>query len=98
MYLGRLVELSSNTELFERPLHPYTRALLDAVPVPDPEGERQIVSLAGEVPSILTPPSGCAFHPRCRYAESQCENTLPEKRVLVSTTVACHRAAELKLY
>jgi oligopeptide/dipeptide ABC transporter ATP-binding protein len=97
MYLGRLVELSSNTELFDRPLHPYTRALLDAVPVPDPEGEPRTASLAGEVPSILTPPSGCAFHPRCQYAESQCENTLPEKRVLVGTTVACHRAGELNL-
>jgi len=97
MYLGRLVELGNNSELFEKPLHPYTKALLDAVPVPDPERERQTASLAGEVPSILTPPSGCAFHPRCQFAESRCKITLPEKRVLAGTTVACHRADELNL-
>ena len=97
MYLGRMMELSSNTELFERPQHPYTRALIDAVPVPDPDRQRPPLPLGGEVPSILSPPSGCAFHPRCAYAISRCENTLPEKRVLAGVTVACHRAEELDL-
>ena len=97
MYLGRLVELSDNAALFERPRHPYTRALIDAVPVADPDAERKTGSLTGEVPSILTPPSGCAFHPRCAYAISRCSETLPEKRVVAGTTVACHRADELNL-
>ena len=97
MYLGRLVELSGNTELFERPQHPYTKALIDAVPVPDPDRQRPTLALSGEVPSILSPPSGCAFHPRCAYAISRCENTLPEKRELAGVTVACHRAEELDL-
>lgn len=97
MYLGRLVELSDNAALFERPQHPYTKALIDAVPVADPDSARKTGSLTGEVPSILTPPSGCAFHPRCAYVISRCSETLPETRVVAGTTVACHRAAELSL-
>ena len=97
MYLGRLVELADNAELFDRPRHPYTKALIDAVPVPDPEAGHQTLSLAGEVPSILTPPPGCAFHPRCAHALEQCATELPEARVVARTTVACHRAGELEL-
>ncbi len=97
MYLGRLVELSDNAAIFERPKHPYTRALIDAVPVPDPDRQRQAHSLTGEVPSILSPPSGCAFHPRCEYAITRCAKTLPETREVAGTTVACHRADELNL-
>jgi oligopeptide/dipeptide ABC transporter ATP-binding protein len=97
MYLGRLAELASNAALFERPQHPYTRALIDAVPVPDPAKQRRTVALPGEVPSILTPPSGCAFHPRCAYAIDRCARELPRARVIGNVTVACHRAEELNL-
>ncbi len=97
MYLGRLAEMASNAALFERPQHPYTRALIDAVPVPDPAKQRRTAALPGEVPSILTPPSGCAFHPRCAYAIDRCAKELPRARVIGNATVACHRAEELNL-
>ncbi len=97
MYLGRLVELADCATLFTRPRHPYTRALIDAVPVPDPDvaGGKQIV--AGEVPSILAPPTGCAFHPRCAYAHGRCIVERPNERVVDGVTVACHRADEIDL-
>ena len=97
MYLGRLVELADCASLFTRPRHPYTRALIDAVPVPDPAvaGGKQII--AGEVPSIVTPPSGCAFHPRCAYAHERCIVERPDERVVDGVTVACHRADEIDL-
>ena len=97
MYLGRLVELADCATLFTRPRHPYTRALIDAVPVPDPDvaGGKQIV--AGEVPSILAPPTGCAFHPRCAYAHERCIVERPNERVVDGITVACHRADEIDL-
>ena len=97
MYLGRLVELADCARLFTRPRHPYTRALIDAVPVPDPDvaGGKQIV--AGEVPSILAPPTGCAFHPRCAYAHARCIVERPHERVVDGVTVACHRADEIDL-
>ena len=97
MYLGRLVELADNESLFGRPQHPYTRALIDAVPVPDPEVARVTALLAGEVPSILTPPTGCAFHPRCAYSVDRCVRELPQPREVGATIVACHRAEELDL-
>ena len=97
MYLGRLTELATNAELFERPQHPYTRALINAVPVPDPARQRRATALPGEVPSILTPPSGCAFHPRCAYAIDRCAKELPRVRVVGTAKVACHRAEELNL-
>ena len=97
MYLGQLVELAGNADLFERPQHPYTRALIDAVPVPDPARQQQRSPLPGEVPSILTPPSGCAFHPRCAYAIDRCAKELPRVRVVTTAKVACHRAEELNL-
>jgi len=97
LYLGRLAELADNESLFMRPQHPYTKALLDAVPVPDPNLPCKKHILIGEVPSILSPPSGCAFHPRCAYAVSRCERERPVARDANAGVVACHRAEELNL-
>jgi oligopeptide/dipeptide ABC transporter ATP-binding protein len=79
MYLGRIVEQADSAELFERPRHPYTVALLSAIPIPDPvtEKARQRVILRGEVPSPASPPSGCAFHTRCPRATDACTQRLP---------------------
>jgi oligopeptide transport system ATP-binding protein len=84
MYLGRVVELAECDELFDNPLHPYTKALLAAVPVPDPavEAERAFQPVAGEVPSPINPPPGCVFHPRCSIAVASCRVTRPELREL----------------
>lgn len=80
MYLGRCVEISPAEELYERPLHPYTRALLGAIPIPDPDLEEKRVhtGIIGEVPSLLNRPSGCVFHPRCQYATEKCRLNMPE--------------------
>jgi len=93
MYLGRLVELAEAQELFRRPMHPYSRMLLDAVPDLEMSG-RQRTPVAGEVPNPLAPPAGCAFHPRCPHANDRC---VRERPVLVqrgSGTAACHAVAE----
>ncbi len=84
MYLGKIVELATSDELFDNPLHPYTRALLDAVPVPDPtiEAGREHRLVKGEVPSPMNPPSGCVFHPRCSMAIDNCAGPVPELREL----------------
>jgi len=97
MYMGRLVELAGNASLFSSPRHPYTRALLDAVPVPDPVAVRKPPPLRGEVPSLLHPPAGCVFHPRCRYAEARCSAERPKVRDVEGTRVACHLAERLAL-
>jgi peptide/nickel transport system ATP-binding protein len=97
LYLGRLVELAGGTDIFSNPRHPYTRALLDAVPVPDPLAPGGRLSLGGEMPSIINPPPGCAFHPRCRYTKSRCRVEAPGARRVGDTQVACHRAEELAL-
>ena len=92
MYLGKMVELSECNELFDNPLHPYTKLLLEAVPIPDPEVERQRAHqiLKGEVPSPINPPSGCVFHPRCPIAVESCSKTVPELReVKPGHWVAC---------
>jgi len=92
MYLGRIVELADCDELFDNALHPYTRALLDAVPVPDPsvEAGRRFRPVKGEVPSPINPPSGCAFHPRCPIAVESCSRVRPELReVRAGHWVAC---------
>ncbi len=82
MYLGHLVELADRNEIYVNPLHPYTQALLSAVPIPDPvlDAQRERVLLTGEVPSPLNPPSGCVFHPRCPVAIDDCNSTVPELR------------------
>ncbi|HYB21959.1 MAG TPA: ABC transporter ATP-binding protein, partial [Thermodesulfobacteriota bacterium] len=82
MYLGKIVEITDRQELYDNPLHPYTRALLSAVPIPDPAVEinRAPIILKGEIPSPLNPPAGCAFHPRCFDARDECRREVPELR------------------
>jgi len=94
MYLGRIVELTGSEELYENPLHPYTQALLSAIPVPDPwiEEQRERIILKGEIPSPLNPPKGCTFHPRCRMAVPDCSQVVPElKDIGNGHRVACIR-------
>lgn len=94
MYMGRLVEVANNQSLFGSPRHPYTRALIDAVPVPDPRVAPKSAPLRGEVPSLLNPPEGCVFHPRCRLSEDACRQGRPELRRVGQSRVACRRADE----
>ncbi|TMA12609.1 MAG: ATP-binding cassette domain-containing protein [Deltaproteobacteria bacterium] len=94
MYLGRVAEIADRVELYESPLHPYTQALLSAVPVPDPavEAQRERVVLKGEVPSPMNPPSGCVFHPRCPIAVEECGQIVPQLReIRPDHWVACSR-------
>jgi oligopeptide/dipeptide ABC transporter ATP-binding protein len=98
MYLGKIVELASSDVLFANPKHPYTEALLSAVPVPDPDFKMERIILQGEVPSPLNPPPGCHFHPRCRYAQKICSKEAPVYRDLGEEHFAtCHFAESLSL-
>ncbi len=98
MYVGKIVEVAATQELFQHPLHPYTEALISAVPKPDPQARRQRILLAGDVANSANPPSGCYFHPRCRYAQEICTTEEPAMReVLPQHFVTCHFAEELTL-
>jgi len=91
MYLGKIVEIAGRTQLFSRPQHPYTQALLSAVPVPDPDAARQRIILTGDVPSPINPPPGCRFHTRCPFAFARCSKEEPEMReILPGQFAACH--------
>jgi len=98
MYVGKLVEMARTQELFESPLHPYTEALMSAVPKPDPRYKGQRILLEGDVADPANPPKGCYFHPRCRYATSICREQAPELRELhPGHFVSCHLADKLRL-
>ncbi len=90
MYLGRLVEFAESEELYENPLHPYTKALLSAVPVADPDIKKETTLIEGELPSPANPPSGCVFHTRCSQCMEICKTTKPVERKLNGHSVACH--------
>jgi peptide/nickel transport system ATP-binding protein len=97
LYLGKLAELAPKDELFEQPRHPYTRALLSAVPVPNPQIERQRKRqiLVGDVPSAINPPQGCRFHPRCPIATDLCSQAIPDwRQIRPKHWVACHHAEQ----
>lgn len=97
MYLGRIVEVGDAETLFESPCHPYTQALVSAVPIPDPEREkqRQRIILPGDPPSPLDPPSGCPFHPRCPHATDECRENVPPLRQFRGREVACDRVEQV---
>ena len=98
MYLGKMVELAPASEIYDHPMHPYSKALLSAVPVPDPKVARanQRIVLSGDIPSPLNAPSGCPFRTRCRYATEACAAEMPDFReVTTGHFVACHRTAEI---
>jgi peptide/nickel transport system ATP-binding protein len=98
MYVGKLVESAATTELYTRPRHPYTEALLSSVPKPDPRLKTEPVVLSGEVADPSNPPSGCYFHPRCKYAIDRCKTEEPKLREIAPDhLVSCHRADELQL-
>lgn len=98
MYLGRIVELADVDSLFETPQHPYTEALLSAVPRTDPDHKSRRIILTGDVPSPANPPTGCHFHPRCRYAQPRCTEEEPKLREITNGHfAACHFSEELQL-
>ena len=91
MYLGKVMELAGVGDIYERPRHPYTEALLSAVPMPDPKSLKKRITLAGDVPSPIDPPSGCVFHPRCRYRQEKCETVVPEyEEIEPDHWLSCH--------
>ncbi len=98
MYLGRVVELAKSEDIFARTLHPYTEALLSAIPVADLEKKTERIVLQGDVPSPINPPAACPFHPRCRYATDICKTEVPALRSVGSDDhlVACHRVEEIR--
>ena len=100
MYLGKIVESTATAKIFSRPVHPYTEALLNAIPQRGGHGHRQRIVLSGDIPSPVDPPPGCVFHTRCKYVRERCSTEIPPLRPLASdgeTQVACHFAEELEL-
>ena len=97
MYLGNIVELASSKAMFDHPMHPYTEALLSAIPTTDPNHKKEIVPLEGDIPSPVHPPEGCKFHTRCKYCQEICKHVTPELRELEPEHyVACHFPLEKK--
>ncbi|MGC4007954.1 MAG: peptide ABC transporter ATP-binding protein [Pseudomonas sp.] len=94
MYLGRPAEMGPAGKLYERPLHPYTQALLSATPAIHPDPDKPKIKIQGELPNPLNPPTGCAFHKRCPYATERCKAEVPELRLLDERQVACHHAEQ----
>lgn len=94
MYLGRPAEMGPADKLYERPLHPYTQALLSATPAIHPDPDKPKIKIQGELPNPLNPPTGCAFHKRCPYATERCKAEVPELRLLDERQVACHHAEQ----
>lgn len=90
MYLGKIVEMAETAILFEKPKHPYTLALLEAIPVPDPSVINKNAVLEGDVPDPINPPKGCGFHPRCRYCFEPCRTVEPKTHIIEGQEVACH--------
>jgi len=98
MYVGKMVELAPTDELYSEPMHPYTEALLSAVPKPDPTIRKRRILLRGEVADAANPPSGCYFHPRCPYAQDRCKAEEPPLReIKPNHFAACHFSEELQL-
>ena len=96
MYLGSVAEVAEKAQLYSNPMHPYTKALLSAIPLPDVKKKRQRIILQGDVPSAYNPPSGCKFHTRCPYATDLCKQEIPVLRQMEKGhQVACHRTEEL---
>jgi peptide/nickel transport system ATP-binding protein len=98
MYVGRIMEMASSLELFSNPLHPYTEALMSSVPIPNPRHKKERILMQGDVADPANPPSGCLFHPRCRYAEARCKQEVPALReIKTDHWAACHFAETLEL-
>jgi len=97
LYMGRVCEVATNNRLFKRPQHPYSKAMISSVAVPDPHVKPEDVPVVGEVSSILNPPPGCPFHPRCQHAVARCSEQIPEMESAGGGSVACFRANELDL-
>ncbi len=97
MYLGKIVELGRAVDVIENPQHPYTRALVSAIPLPNPDEERarQRIMLPSDPPSPINPPSGCAFHPRCTFAQERCKTNVPSLQLFLNREVACIRMGEI---
>ncbi|HSR12153.1 MAG TPA: ABC transporter ATP-binding protein, partial [Thermodesulfobacteriota bacterium] len=91
MYLGKIMEMAPVQDIYGRPRHPYTEALLSAVPMPNPKSKKERITLSGDVPSPINPPPGCVFHPRCRYRQAGCDTNAPEfTEIEAGHFLSCH--------